>query len=111
MKIQNSCDRAKIFMPFDALKGFREALSRKERVVVPKCELSEEACEELDQALRRLRKNDFVTAVYYENGEYVSCTGMVSALDAAREILRIVHRDIPFDALRELREHSETSIC
>ena len=33
-------NRAKQFMPFDALKGFREALAEKERVTVPKKELS-----------------------------------------------------------------------
>ena len=33
-------DRAKQFMPFDALKGFREALKEKEKVTVPKIELS-----------------------------------------------------------------------
>ena len=34
-------NRAKQFMPFDALKGFREALEEKERILVPKRELSE----------------------------------------------------------------------
>lgn len=32
-------DRAKQFLPFDALKGFREALAEKERTVVPPGEL------------------------------------------------------------------------
>lgn len=32
-------DRAKQFLPFDALKGFREALEEKERTIVPKGEL------------------------------------------------------------------------
>lgn len=32
-------DRAKQFLPFDALKGFREALEEKERTIVPIGEL------------------------------------------------------------------------
>lgn len=36
-------DRAKQFLPFDALKGFREALAEKERTVVPLGELSSES--------------------------------------------------------------------
>ena len=32
-------DRAKQFLPFDALKGFREALEKKERTMVPQGEL------------------------------------------------------------------------
>ena len=49
--------RAKQFMPFDALKGFREALMEKERVYVPKKELSEERKAELDIMLRQIREN------------------------------------------------------
>jgi len=41
-------DRAKQFLPFDALKGFREALAEKERTVVPQGELSKESCPEDD---------------------------------------------------------------
>ena len=35
-------DRAKQFMPFAALKGYSEALRKKERIIVPRRELSEE---------------------------------------------------------------------
>ena len=35
-------DRAKQFMPFAALKGYEEALRKKEKITVPKAELSEE---------------------------------------------------------------------
>ncbi len=35
-------NRAKQFMPFDALKGFREALAEKERLTVEKGDLAEE---------------------------------------------------------------------
>lgn len=51
MANQTKADRAKIFMPFDAVKGFREALAEKERIIVPKTELSEERKEELDLSL------------------------------------------------------------
>ena len=32
----NKSDRARIFMPFDALKGYKEAIQEKRRVVVSK---------------------------------------------------------------------------
>ena len=38
----NREDRAKQFMPFAALKGYPEALRKKEKIVVPKIELPEE---------------------------------------------------------------------
>ena len=58
-------ERAKQFMPFAALKGYPDALRKKEKVIVPKMELSEEYEEELDRRLRQVRKNDIVTAVYF----------------------------------------------
>ena len=44
-------ERAKQFMPFAALKGYEEALREKEKVMVPKVELSEEREAELNQQL------------------------------------------------------------
>ena len=41
-------DRAKQFMPFDALKGFREALAEKERLIEEQRENGQQnSCEEL----------------------------------------------------------------
>ncbi len=90
-------DRAKIFAPFDPLKGFREALAEKERQIVPKKELSEEALEELNQKLGQLQKNMIVTLIYFSNGEYVKITGMVSKFDRNNCKLRIVNTDISFE--------------
>ena len=42
---QNHTSRAKLFLPFDSLKGFRDYLKCKERVVVDKKQLSSDACE------------------------------------------------------------------
>lgn len=49
-------ERAKQFMPFAALKGYEEALHRKEKHKVPKMELSEEYQEILDRKLRQVQK-------------------------------------------------------
>lgn len=66
-------DRAKQFMPFDALKGFQEALREKERVRVPKRILSEEEREELNRELSRIGKMDMVEAEYFQDGETGIC--------------------------------------
>ena len=67
-------DRAKQFMPFAALKGYPEALRKKEKIVVPKVEFSEEYAEILDRKLRQIRKNDIITVIYFYNKALnVSC--------------------------------------
>lgn len=96
-------NRAKQFMPFDALKGLRAALAEKERVIVGKRELSEEQKEELDRKLKRIEKQDIITVEYFDNDEYVRVRGMVSGLDLSGRILKIVNQKISFDTISDLQ--------
>lgn len=95
-------ERAKQFMPFAALKGYPAALKKKEKVVVPKRELSEEYQKELDRKLRQVRKNDIITVIYFSNQEYLKLTGMVSRIDETARVLKIVNTKISFDDLYDI---------
>ena len=95
-------DRAKQFMPFDALKGFQEALREKERIRVPKRSLSEEERAELDRELARIGKMDMVEAEYFQDGEYVCVRGMVAAVSRQEGWLRIVNTQIRFEDIVRL---------
>ncbi len=95
--------RAKQFMPFDALKGFREALAQKERAIEPKKELSEERKAQLDGILRQMHRRDTVTAEYFRDGEYVQVTGEFLGMDKIRRELKIAGLGIPIDDISDLR--------
>ena len=95
-------DRAKQFMPFAALKGYPEALRKKEKVVVPKVEVSEEYAEVLDRKLRKVKKNDMITVIYFHDGEYLKKTGMVSRIDETARILKVVNTKIGFDDIYDI---------
>lgn len=95
-------NRAKQFMPFAALKGYEEALRQKEKIIVPKIELTEERKEELDEEFAKLRKCDMATVVYFCRDEYLKITGMVARIDTNARILTIVNTGIPFDDIYEL---------
>lgn len=97
-------ERAKQFMPFAALKGYPDALKKKEKVVVPKIELSPEYQEELDRKLRQVQKNDIITVVYFSKDEYLQLTGMVSRIDATARILKIVNTKISFEDIYDISE-------
>lgn len=99
----NREDRAKQFMPFAALKGFPEVLRKKEKITVPKPELSEEYQEELDRKLRQIKKNDIVTAVYFFKGEYLRKKGMVSRIDTSARVIKIVNVKICIDDLYDIQ--------
>ncbi|WP_024347527.1 YolD-like family protein [Lacrimispora indolis] len=81
--------RAKQFMPFDALKGVREAVGEKEQIIVPEHDLSEEKKEELDWKLRQIQIRDIVTVEYFMGREYVQVTGMVTRIDDVSRTLEI----------------------
>ena len=95
-------ERAKQFRPFAALKGYPAALRRKEKIIVPKVEFSEDYQEQLDGKLRQIRVQDVVTAVYFREGEYLKVTGMVSRIDRTARVLKIVNTKIPFDDLYDV---------
>lgn len=103
-------NRAKQFMPFDALKGFREALTEKERIRVPKRELSEEQKEELDCKLHQIHRMDIVTVTYFRDEEYVQVTGVVSGIDESSRVLKIVNTRMPFDDISEIYLHFTNSL-
>ena len=73
--------RAKQFMPFDALKGYKEAIKEKQKIVVRKKELSDDELELLSIKIKQIKKNMIVKIVYFLNNEYILVNGMVSAID------------------------------
>lgn len=96
-------ERAKQFMPFAALKGYEDALREKERIIVPKVELTEERKAELDFKLHQIELKDIITVIYFTNGEYLQVTGMVSRMDADARILKVVNTSISFGDIYDLQ--------
>ncbi len=96
-------DRAKQFMPFSAVKGLEEALRGKEKIVVPKVELSPEMAEELDYKMHLLEKGKVTTIIYFSSGEYVKVTGLVARIDQTSRVIQIVNTKIRFDDIFDIR--------
>ena len=73
----NRSDRAKQFMPFDALKGLREALNLKEyeheRCI--KGDISEEKIREMTNLLINAEKGCLVEVTYFIDGHYKKISG------------------------------------
>ena len=98
-------DRAKQFLPFDAMKGLDAAMRRVEELAerTERIELGEEDAEELSSALSRLTRGDKVTATYYRAGRYLTHRGTVTRIDTVRRTLTMDDGVIiPFDDLFSL---------
>lgn len=101
----NREDRAKQFMPFDALKGLNEELRRREKKMLrqEKRVLFEEEAEKLSARLSRLQAGDCVEVVFYENGYYLTLGGKVESVNRQFGFLTIDGRRVCFADLYRLR--------
>ena len=82
-------DRAKQFLPFDALKGLQEALREKEIENEEKKELSEESLMELEKQFNKIEKGSCVKIEYYKNKKYIEVTGIVTKIDYIKKKIQI----------------------
>lgn len=95
-------DRASQFAPFAALKGYEEALRAKERIIVPKSELSPEMLEYLDYKFTQLKEGMVITVIYYEKDSYVKKTGILSRINRQARYITVVTTDIFLDDIKDI---------
>lgn len=95
-------ERAKIFMPFDALKGLREALREKEKIVTKKVDLTQDDILALSQTLQQVKKRQMVEVTYYDGENYTKIVGLVAQIDAIKKIVTVVQTSIKFEDILEI---------
>ncbi len=98
--------RAKQFAPFDALKGLKEAIAKRERISTPRRLLTEDAIQEINSMLSSLKKGNLVTVVYYceHAQEYCQLTGPVVKVDSYWNLLQVGHISIDFYEITEIEQ-------
>lgn len=82
-------DRAKQFLPFDALKGLQEALREKEKEYEKKKELSEESYEELQNEFNKIEIGTNVKIKYYKNKKYEIIIGKITNINYVKKKIQI----------------------
>lgn len=102
----NREERAKQFMAFDALKGLREELKRREEkmLCVKKEELSEEKIQELSQKIVTLKKGDRLSVTFYYSGYYVRICGEAEEINSAYKYLKICGNKISFEDISDIEK-------
>lgn len=88
-------ERAKQFLPFEALNGLKEELRRREIQYTQKKELSEEKSEELEETLRNLSVGEYIVVTYYNNGKYNRLRGRMIYLNPLKKTLNVSKIEIP----------------
>ena len=100
--MQNNIERAKIFMPFDALKGLKEAYELQEKIAENKIELGEDRELELNKKISSLVKGDNVTIKYYYGIEYIETSGIVKKVDDINKNIQLLSTKIDFDDILDI---------
>lgn len=93
--------RAKIFAPYDALRGFDEAIDAEDEKVtrVEQTALSEEEQQTLSEQLNKVRKGQFLRVCYFNpegtdgRGHYQYAEGRVLSVDPVRQCLSLAQED------------------
>lgn len=98
-------ERAKQFMPFDAMKGLSEALRAREEkhLRVERRELSEEAAAMLSAAINKVKKGMVVWVKFYRAFHEVTKQGKVTNIDYVYRYLVIDEECIYFDDLYQVK--------
>lgn len=84
-------NRAKIFSPFAALRGYEEEIASegREHTKTQRIELSDEGKEQLGAKLMRLQKGVAVTVRYFTDGYYEDLTGKIESVDGIYKELKL----------------------
>lgn len=102
--MQNDLDRARQFLPFDALKGFRESLEKIEFLVENKKTLSCDSEEELNSKFLSLDIGNYVFVKYYYQFEYVEAYGIIKKIDTIYKNLYLSNSKISFDDIIDIKK-------
>ena len=95
MQNRIKAERAKMFLPYESLNGFRYQLQQHDQVKIVKKELMIDARELLDRKIQQVKVGKMISIVYYHKDHYVSLEGMVAKIDRDyQKIMRIVDKDI-----------------
>ena len=98
--------RARLFLPFDSLKGFREYLAEKEQPQESKKMLSEDDCERIDHLLRQLRPGDMAEVIWYAGGHHVTQKGTIYRIDVTQRTFFVVSTTTPITDLLAIRKEA-----
>lgn len=104
-------ERAKLFMPFDAMKGLSEELRKREErhTRISKIELSEESLEELSDMIMLLDIGAEVSVKYYRGGHYWVTTGQTQKVDFLYKFLLVSEEKIRFDDIYSIEKSFKES--
>lgn len=98
----NRKDRAKQFLPFNALRGFYSMVRDSEKVIMERKELLEDELVRLDFLFQQLKPGMMCKIVFYEVDGYITKEGMISNIDTLFRTIVVVDKIIHVNDIIEI---------
>ena len=93
-------DRARLFLSYDALKGFKELLQ--EDTTIPRKELCEDQCYELDWKIHQIQEGDEIEVIYYTGYSYSKIRGIIQTVNLEDRCIYINNHKIQLNNIFSL---------
>ena len=94
--------RAKIYTPFAALKGFEELIREQENAYDEMPELSDDQYEDLNFAVNSVRAGDMITVKYFREHKIRTLFGVVTKLSKEKRFINVKGDMIRFEEMIEI---------
>lgn len=103
MAKMTNLERAKQFLPFNALKGYYTLLEEKKKIKEERKILSADEYERLEREFVKIKIGSIIKVKYYLNDHYENIEGMVSKIDLVFKKIQIVKTEILIKDIVDLK--------
>ena len=100
--MQTKLDRAKQFLAFESLKGYRNLVRNKNYKTDNKKVLFDDNYDELNNTFKKINKNSLIRVKYYNDDQYIESTGRVKKIDLYRKKIYFLRSIIDMDNIVEI---------
>ena len=100
--MQTKLDRAKQFLAFESLKGYRNLVRNKNYKTDNKKVLFDDNYDELNNTFKMINKNSLIRVKYYNDDQYIESTGRVKKIDLYRKKIYFLRSIIDIDNIVEI---------
>ncbi len=90
------------YMPFDALEGYREEISKRSIVYIEKPLISSDMAEEINRKMVLLKRGDMISFKYYNKGSITHLTGEIKKLDVINRRITVKKVIVNFKDILEI---------
>ena len=102
--MENNDFRAKQFLPFDALKGFYDAIKEESVERKDKKTLSEDMFLKLNKKLNSIKKGDQVLIKYYLDLDYIETSGTIKKIDKIYKKIYLLNSVIDIEDIIDIEK-------